>query len=180
MIVNIERLEWTDDGYGDKTLDGKYYTGVAFEVDEETNLIIGLVGYLDGRFHGASRSWSPSGQPIRETYYFNGGYHGPLRKWHQNGVLAEEDYCEYGLGTRGRKWNEHGELVEETGLREGDYRIEQLERERARGLKPVVDIDLSTLQFFERGIGWGENPADISPPPPPPSTALCRSLETRA
>jgi hypothetical protein len=180
LVVHDGRLSFVEDTTGDALLDGRYFSGISFEEDPQTRVILAVVGYHFGKFHGAWRSWDVAGRPIEEEYYHGGAFHGPRRKWYPSGQLAESLHSERFINMRTKRWDENGGLIEEKYLLETEPRWAKLEAERKRGPRPIVDIDLATLTFFERPEGWGRNESDLPPPPPPPSLELCRALEARS
>lgn len=179
LVLHGDRLSYTEDSAGDALWQGKYFSGISFEEHPATGAVIVVVGHRFGKLHGAWRAWDIAGRPTEEQYYEKGGGHGPLRRWYPNGQLAESLYSEHSIDTRTTRWDENGRLVEERYLLETDPSWAKLEQERKRGPRPIVDIDLATLTFFERPEGWGRNESDLPSPPPPPSLELCRALEAR-
>lgn len=179
LVVHDDRLGFVEDTTGDALLDGQYFSGISFEENAATRAVIAVVGYHFGKLHGAWRSWDVAGRLTEEEYYARGGYHGPRRKWYANGQLAESLHSEHFINMRTKRWDENGRLTEEKYLLETEPRWAKLEEERKRGPRPIVDIDLATLTFFERPEGWGRNESDLPPPLPPPSLELCRALEAR-
>jgi hypothetical protein len=180
LIVNVDRLTWEQDSVGDALWEGKYFSGIAFEEHLPTGTVLAVIGYRFGKLHGAAREWDATGRLLEEEYYDQGGNHGPIRKWYRSGQLAESAHSEHSIDMRSKRWDDNGKLVEETYLLESDARWAKLQEERKRDSSPTVDIDLSTLTFFERPEGWGRNESDLPPPQPPPSVELCRALETHS
>lgn len=180
LVLHDDRLSFVQDTTGDAMWQGKYFSGISFEDDPVTGAIIAVVGYRFGKLHGAWRSWDAAGRALEEEYYEGGAFHGPRRKWYANGRLAESEYSERFILIAARRWNESGTLISEKRLLETEPRWAQLEKERARGPRPIVDIDLATMTFFERPEGWGRNESDLPPPPRAPSLELCRALEQQS
>lgn len=177
LVVNINRLIWEQDSVGDALWEGRYFSGIAYEEHPATGTVLAVVGYRFGKRHGAIREWNVAGRLLDEEYEDVGGSHGPFRKWHQNGQLAESGYTEHSINLRLKRFAEDGKLLEEKHLPESDARWAKLEAERKRGPAPIVDIDLTTLTFFERPEHWGMNELDLPQPLPPPSLQLCRARE---
>lgn len=171
-VVDMSDLDESNDGNYDTLLNGKLFSGVAFELCAATGGVVSLLGFRNGRLHGPLRGWAPSGVIVEEKYYYLGGYHGPRRRWHEDGQLAESCHSEYDVNWRTKRWGEDGRLLEEKHLVESDPRWRRIEEADARYANRIVDIDLSTLSFFERPKGWGRDESDLPPPPGPPSRAL--------
>ena len=113
QVVNLDRIEIEQDSVGDALFEGKYFTGIAFEVHPTTMGVTGVVGYRDGKRHGALREWDSRCRPTDEEYVDLGGVHGPRRRWHRNGTLAESEHDEYAVLTLRKHWNENGTPLEE-------------------------------------------------------------------
>lgn len=108
---------------------GQRYSGVAYDKEAKTGVIVGIGGFDGGFLRGPDRVWTPSGILQEETFYRYGSFHGPRREWHPDGTLKLNEY-----------WN-------------GD------ERTPPEGsTEPVIDIDLDTMEFVERPWGWGREP----------------------
>ena len=126
--IDMNELE-SFGGGSDWSYKGKRFSGIVYEKDSKTGVIVG-VGGLDGGFlSGADRTWSPSGVLLEETFYRYGGFHGPRRLWHADGTLKLNEY------------RNRGELKPPAGSAE-----------------PVFDIDLDTMEFVEHPWGWGREP----------------------
>ncbi|MFZ5892483.1 MAG: toxin-antitoxin system YwqK family antitoxin [Myxococcota bacterium] len=156
--VDFDELDTTNDGYGDTILNGKLYSGVAYERFENGAALRSVSGFRSGKLHGASREWYASGRLKDETFYHMGAYHGPVRKWYPDGALQEEGYWEQGIRIREKQWGTDGVLLKEMSIRpdSADYQA-LLERRAAYKDVPVVDIDMQTLEFVERPAGWGSD-----------------------
>ena len=90
----------------------KLFTGIAYAMrrDGQTGT---EEGFLNGRRHGPSRTWYPSGQLQEETTFYNGLTYGPSREWDEAGQLRREAFIEYGIRVREKNWDEMGRLIEE-------------------------------------------------------------------
>jgi hypothetical protein len=54
-VVQIEYLATEQESIGDVCLDGKLFTGIAFEVRPTAGSVTGVLGYRYGKRHGAAR-----------------------------------------------------------------------------------------------------------------------------
>lgn len=153
LKVDFERLETSDDGLGEILLDGKLYSGVAFERDKSGQLR-SLAGYDGGKIHGAWREWTSTGQLRTEQYHRNGGGHGPWREWYPDGRPKVDAYCEYGLFVRRKIWDERGDLIKDETIDPESSTFAQLQKRRAGRDDPIIDIDIESMEFFERPLGW--------------------------
>lgn len=109
---------------------GKPFSGIVYERDLKTGVIVSTGGFDRGFLRGPDRYWSPSGVLLEETFYRYGGFHGPRRIWHADGTLKLNEY------------RNRGELKPPTSPAES-----------------VFDIDLDTMEFVEHPWGWGREPA---------------------
>ncbi|HKO51805.1 MAG TPA: hypothetical protein VJV79_29045 [Polyangiaceae bacterium] len=128
--IDSEELDLSNPGYADFFYKGKLFSGIAYERDADTGVIVGISGYRDGWLTGCARTWSPSGILLEEIFYHAGGFRGPVRKWHPDGTLMSNDYFPRSI--------DHGP------------------RNQA---DPVIDIDLDEMEFVEHPWGWGKEPA---------------------
>lgn len=78
---------------------GQRYSGVAYDRDAKTGVIIGVGGFERGFLRGPDRAWTPSGILLVETFYLDGGFHGPSRRWHPDGTLNSNEYWNKGERT---------------------------------------------------------------------------------
>lgn len=159
-IVDSDRLGQTDDAYADTTLDGRLFSGIAYERDSSGQLV-GVYGYVDGKPHGPLRSWHGSGQIVTEHYYDGGGLHGPYRQWYPDGRPRLDAYYEHGYRTRAKRWSEDGSVLEDEQLDPGSPVAAKIAERRRRRKPHIIDIDLRTWDFVERPPGWGADPADL-------------------
>lgn len=108
---------------------GQRYSGVAYDKDAKTGVVVGLGGFDGGWLRGPDRLWTPSGILLVETFYLYGDFHGPNRQWHPDGTLKLNEYWK-----AGKRTSFDGPA------------------------EPIVDIDLDTMEFVERPWGWGREP----------------------
>jgi len=158
--VDSERLGETDDAHADTTLDGRLFSGVAYERDAEGHLIC-LCGYVDGKMHGAFRVWTASGTIASEYYHSVDGLHGPYREWDASGRLRLDAYYEHGYHTRRKTFAEDGSVLEDEPFDPESPNAARIVRERKRRKREVVDIDLNTWDFVERLPGWGADGSEL-------------------
>lgn len=180
LVLNLDRLGTENTCAGCTLWEGKYFSGIAFEAHEATGTILAIAGFRHGMWHGAIREWDAAGRPLEEEYSEGGAPHGPSRKWYDNGQVAEFAYSERFINLHRKRWDENGRLIDEKVLLENEPRWAKLIEERQRGPRPIVDIDLATLTFFERPEGWGRNETDLPWPHEPPTWELCHELEARS
>lgn len=126
--IDMNELESVGGG-SDWSYKGKRFSGIVYEKDLKTGVIVSIGGFDGGFQWGADRYWSPSGVLLEETFYRYGGWHGPRREWHPDGTLKLNEY------------RNRGELSPPAGPAE-----------------PVVDIDLDAMEFVEHPWGWGREP----------------------
>ncbi len=155
--VDSDLLGETDDAYGDVTLDGRLFNGVAYEKDAETGALLALEGYREGKAHGPLRVWYASGQIRTELYNYGGGLHGPWREWHSDGRLSLDSYYEHGFKLRSKRWSEEGRLLESDELDPSSPAFADVLQRRAKRNAPIVDIDLDDWEFVERPVAWGRD-----------------------
>lgn len=153
--VNEERLEISEDGYGNVLLDGAYFSGIGYEHDG-TGQLIGLGGYHKGWLHGCHRSWDSSGRLASETYYDVGAHHGPTREWYRDGCRKTDGCWEYGAPIRSAAWSIEGSVTKDRGMLTSDPDFKGLQRDRRRHTPaaPVMDIDVESMDFVDLGVGW--------------------------
>ncbi|KIG18809.1 hypothetical protein DB30_07145 [Enhygromyxa salina] len=150
---DFDDLDVSDDGVGDVLLEGRLYSGIAFERYESGGLLA-LAGFDQGRKYGVWRKWYPSGK-LESERFFNCGNNGPWREWDERGLLRVDDYWECGVLVRRRRYGEGGALVETYDLSPDSTEHKRLLRARTRMTWKVVDIDVETWQFVEHPPGWG-------------------------
>lgn len=160
-IVNIDDLDESVDG--DCLYRGKLFTGVSYEREEAQGVLVGLMGFFNGKPHGAARGWETVGRIKYERYYYIGALHGPYREWDESGRLVYESYRECGFSLWEREWSPSRGLATKYRIESSPGDRKELDRTRERrGPISVVDIDLQTWQFVERPPGW--YPEDMQPP----------------
>jgi hypothetical protein len=129
-MIPIDMNELDSPGGGsDWWYKGKRFSGIIYEKDSKTGVIVQIAGFDGGFLWGPDRTWSPSGVLLEETFYRYGGFHGPRREWHPDGTLKLNEY------------RNRGKL----SLPEGPA-------------EPVIDIDLDAMEFVEQPWGWGREP----------------------
>jgi hypothetical protein len=179
IVVNFERLEFEPDTIGNSLLGGAYFSGIAFEEDTHSRLVVGVYGYHLGKLHGPFRVWQSNGLIKEEEYRAKGALHGPRRRWHANGRLAEFSYTYYNITTRTKRWSESGSILEDFVLPESSPARTKAEEERERAAKPIIEIDLRSLEFHTRHDHWGSQESDLPPPQSAPRLDLCKALEAQ-
>lgn len=127
--IDFDSLEQPDDGGQFYLLNGRSFTGIAYERDPATGVIVDIYGFERGYLSGCCRTWSPSGTLLEEDFYRLGGLHGPVRAWHPDGTLKSNRYFPQGS-----------------------------EATPERIAWAVVDIDLDAMEFVEHPWGWGKEP----------------------
>ena len=155
--ADASALTISDDGYGDVLSNGDLFTGVAYEFDEVTGQLIGLAGYRYGKQHGPFRTWHPNGSLAEERYCADGGYHGPVREWHEDGSPKVHSYWQCSRQLWWDEWDERGNTVKSLRIRPGSESEQTIVARLSRGAWPVIDIDVETMEFFERPQGWGKD-----------------------
>ena len=162
--VDVDLLDVSDDGTKDILLDGKLFSGIAYEHDDDSGVLIGLAGYSFGASHGPFRTWHPHGKIATEFYYRNGLRNGPQREWHKTGIPKLHSYWECDFCLWKYEWDEHGALSENFKLEsESKYALKIRER-LSQGTWKTIDIDVKTMEFFERPQGWGKDlPPEAEP-----------------
>jgi hypothetical protein len=159
--VDSSLLGETDDAYGDVTLDGRLFSGVAYEKDAPTGALLALTGYREGKAHGPLRVWYPSGQIRTEVYNHGGGLHGPWREWYPDGGLSLDSYYEHNFKLRSKRWSEEGRLIETFELDPASPAFSDVSERRAKRNDPIVDIDLNDWELVERAAGWGRDETEL-------------------
>jgi hypothetical protein len=128
--IDFDEIDSADDGTATFFRNGKLFSGIAYERNRETGVIVGLMGFHRGWLSGCSRTWSLSGVLLREEFHKYGVFHGPVRTWNADGTLKSNKYFF------------HTKQPPPEGTTES-----------------VIDIDLEELQFVEHPWGWGKEPA---------------------
>jgi hypothetical protein len=111
LRVSYEDLDY--DG-AVSTFEGKPFTGVAFEEDEDGSLAEDQ--FAEGLASGLSRKWSLQRQLIEERQLLGGALHGTVREWSTHGLLLRHATYESGICLTDRRWNEAGELINDYQL----------------------------------------------------------------
>lgn len=127
--IDFDKIDSANDGTATFFLDGKLFSGIAYERDRETGVIVGIFGFEGGWNSGCSRTWSPSGVLLEEEFYLTGVFHGPRRIWNADGTLELNEY------------HHHSRRPPPEGPAD-----------------PVIDIDLEEMEFVEHPWGWGREP----------------------
>ena len=162
--ISFEKTDISDDGSGDILFDGKLFSGIAYEYDEEFGTLIGLAGYSLGARHGASRDWYQNGKLATEVYYRNGLRNGPWREWHENGAPKFHSYWECDFCLWQTEWDERGTLTQDFRPELESKYARKIEERLREGNWRIIDIDVETMEFFERPQGWGKDlPPEAEP-----------------
>jgi hypothetical protein len=127
QIVRDSELDFDSDLVS--TLDGKPFTGVAYE--ESPVLGRSEISYREGMQHGLARDWYPSGVLKGESVFFQGVLHGMTREFDEDGRLMTEVRYEYGIRILSRRFGLDGRIVEEEELDPNDEAARQLDRLRS-------------------------------------------------
>ncbi len=69
--------------------------------------------WRNGKRHGLTRAWYPSGQKERETMFKDGLPHGAFVEWYDNGQKRQEGTAEKGVGRSETSWTRDGEIEPE-------------------------------------------------------------------
>lgn len=90
----------------------KPFSGVIYQLDENTKDSLSSESYADGVLHGLSKKWYPNGQLMEIRYYQKGEKHGSQTAFYDNGnkkfeFTAEHDQYEGEL----KEWNVDGKLI---------------------------------------------------------------------
>lgn len=140
--VDVMQLEDRCDGGEDVFYRGRLFTGIAVEENRDTGKLVGQICYLDGRMHGPSRAWYPTGLMQQEEYFRNGARHGSFREWDEQGGLIVEEVWEYYVPIMRRRWSPDGSLVREVLLVEGSgTKNRWMELRARRGKQGIVELD---------------------------------------
>lgn len=92
------------------TLDGKRFTGLAFEILGNGNIANDF--FFDGLMWGPSRIWAPNGQLIEEWWHFGvDSFHGVNRTWRLDGTLQSVEEFWQGKRVCVEEWSEDGALL---------------------------------------------------------------------
>jgi antitoxin component YwqK of YwqJK toxin-antitoxin module len=135
LVVRDSELDYDSDLVF--TLDGKAFTGVAYE--ESAELGRSEICYRDGLQEGVARDWYPSGMPKGESCYVRNVLHGTSREFDEQGRLMVEDRYEYGICVLARRFSVDGTVTETNELDANIEAARQLNRLRAEH-----DWDLDT------------------------------------
>ncbi len=137
------------------------FTGIAYELRRDGQLWT-ETGFLNGQYHGPSRTWYPSGQLQEETTSYNGLVYGPKREWDEAGQLRREALMEYGVRVREKKWDEAGRLMEEYEIAPDDPHYSWLQEAHARyGEHPRLGpFSVEAEQGIAEKAGAAEKAAD--------------------
>jgi len=110
------------------TLDGKAFTGIAYE--ESPVLGRSEVSYREGVQEGLARDWYPSGVLKGQSAYVQGVLHGISREFDEDGHLMIEVRYEYGIRVMARRFGSDGSVVATEELDPNDEAARQLDRLR--------------------------------------------------
>jgi antitoxin component YwqK of YwqJK toxin-antitoxin module len=114
---NVGDLQMLQDDIGAwyYKLNGKPYTGYAFAVSTQTNMLTYEGYFVEGYLDGTQRYFHDNGQLKSEENFLNNIQHGSCKEWDENGVLRYECACNKGNIIWSRSYNERGEVVKEYG-----------------------------------------------------------------
>lgn len=134
--IDIEDIDFDDYVY---YYEGKPYTGVAYELDDEGRLRSELTffcGLPDGRWCDYYENGNLSG----EDFYKLGQSHGQTREWYPDGTIKKEKVFEFGICTIKKKWNPDGTLIESFKIDPSCDDYIQLEKRRL-----TVEEDINSI-----------------------------------
>nr|GEU28664.1 hypothetical protein [Tanacetum cinerariifolium] len=106
LRVDYEELEPSDD-FLLMDYAGQPFNGVAFENDEDGNLVA-ETSFVEGQKNGLSREWSAWGTIVREQWFAHNSLHGPSRGWYDNGSRKCDGFYEFGICVKEREWGVNG------------------------------------------------------------------------
>jgi antitoxin component YwqK of YwqJK toxin-antitoxin module len=107
MRVSLELLEYDDDV---RTLDGKPFTGIGFDVYPDGQLR-SEVPYIEGFAEGIYREWHPNGVLKEEWQACHGCAEGIVKTWHDNGVIRSEEEVQFGAELAFDEWDREGRHI---------------------------------------------------------------------
>jgi antitoxin component YwqK of YwqJK toxin-antitoxin module len=116
LRVDYDELEPSDD-FLLMDYAGQPFNGVAFENDEDGNLVA-ETSFVEGQKSGLSREWSASGTLVREQWFALNSLHGPSREWYDNGSRKCDGFYELGICVKEQEWDANGNEIK-------DYRIDE-------------------------------------------------------
>ncbi len=119
---------------------GQPFNGVCYRLDAEGRLEAERE-YVDGVQWGYGRTWFPSGMPEYDNRFWRGLPHGLCRHWHENGQLAEEAFCELGIGVRERRWDRDGNLIGKRAISDADRQLAASRQAFAEFNPPPPDFE---------------------------------------
>jgi len=129
--VNADDLdtEFTEGGSLIYTWDGRPFTGVAFELNRDGNLV-NETSYVDGIEDGVKKNWYANGQikSISDIKWNRG--HGNFTHWHENGEKKYEGVSELGHVLKKKEWTQSGELIDDYHIETDPEELDSLEVDR--------------------------------------------------
>jgi MORN repeat variant len=93
------------------TLNGKPFSGIAYEVHEE-GWVLSEGVYINGYKNGLHLEYFFSGIISNESYYSFNALHGTSREWFPNGNIMKETFALFAVIIREKTWNVKGELIQ--------------------------------------------------------------------
>ncbi len=111
----MNRVKYDNLSYEDSrvyTYEGKLFSGVAYEGFAD-GAIASEVNIIQGKEHGLTKAFYPSGTVKYQATYVRGVRHGVESTWYRDGVLKEENTLHKGYLMKSKKWSDSGELLEE-------------------------------------------------------------------
>lgn len=136
LRINYEELEPSDD-YLVMHYDGRPFNGIAFEQDENDELV-SETSFTDGQKTGMSREWSPSGVLIREQWFVFDALHGVALEWYDNGKPKSDGIYELGVCIKEREYDVNGSVIKDYVIDETGPQFSMLEKLRVSNLGRLV------------------------------------------
>ncbi|MBW3502426.1 toxin-antitoxin system YwqK family antitoxin [Janthinobacterium sp. NKUCC08_JDC] len=134
--IDYEELNPSDD-FLVMHYDGKPFTGIAFENDEN-GVLVTETGFIEGQKNGVSREWSNSGDLIREEWFALNSLHGPSREWHDNGSIKIDSLYELGICINKKEWDKNGNIIKNYQIDEGGPQFSTLKKLRSSNIGLIV------------------------------------------
>lgn len=104
-MIRMDYDDLDNDDWGTYYLDGKPFTGVAYECYRDGQ-VSSEVEIVDGIADGYVREWYQSGKIQLEGYGRSSGGHAWSREWYESGILKRESISEFGVLVKETLWNE--------------------------------------------------------------------------
>lgn len=131
LRINLNNLDedYTEGGTVLLVLDGKPFTGIAYEMSSQDTLWSEQC-YEEGILSGLSRDWYLNGQLRSQTDYRWNRVHGHDREWFENGQLKSDAIVELGIAIRKQEWDEEGNLIKDYHIKDDTWISNHLESQR--------------------------------------------------